>query len=247
MSNIKKFICLYLIVIPIIVFAQTPSSESNKIQTTKVQDNDYILKIFPGQNNVNGVAIEYLSSGSLVDSLTINGMYLDLNPIDTIVTIPGGMMISIVAAYFFAIENPFDQSIPDSLEVRSDKIAINKVNGVSFSTWNFDFMSTDDFYKDINGLDINLSYSTNQKVNGVSLSTFACPNTKLNGLVVSGLFNYGDQTNGLAISIFKNFSVKARGVQIALFNTSYDFKGVQIGLWNVNNARTLPVFNWNFH
>jgi hypothetical protein len=37
-----------------------------------------------------------------------------------------------------------------------------------------------------------------------------------------------------------------RGVQIALFNSSMNFKGIQIGLWNKNQKRSLPFINWNF-
>jgi hypothetical protein len=37
-----------------------------------------------------------------------------------------------------------------------------------------------------------------------------------------------------------------KGVQVALYNKSMDFRGVQLGLWNVNGRRSLPLINWQF-
>lgn len=37
-----------------------------------------------------------------------------------------------------------------------------------------------------------------------------------------------------------------KGLQIGIRNKSDNMKGIQIGLWNVNGKRKLPIINWNF-
>lgn len=41
-------------------------------------------------------------------------------------------------------------------------------------------------------------------------------------------------------------SEKFVGVQIGAVNQAKKLKGIQFGLWNVNEKRSLPIFNWNF-
>jgi hypothetical protein len=36
-----------------------------------------------------------------------------------------------------------------------------------------------------------------------------------------------------------------RGLQIGIFNASKHTKGVQLGIWNKNEKRKLPIINWN--
>ena len=37
-----------------------------------------------------------------------------------------------------------------------------------------------------------------------------------------------------------------RGLQIGVVNKSKNLRGIQIGIWNVNQKRRLPLINWNF-
>lgn len=37
-----------------------------------------------------------------------------------------------------------------------------------------------------------------------------------------------------------------KGVQIGLVNNAAKLRGFQIGLWNTNQKRSLPLFNWCF-
>jgi hypothetical protein len=36
------------------------------------------------------------------------------------------------------------------------------------------------------------------------------------------------------------------GLQIGIVNKSKNLRGIQIGIWNVNQKRKLPLLNWNF-
>lgn len=75
---------------------------------------------------------------------------------------------------------------------------------------------------------------------GMSLTTVVC------GLQISGLFSQSYLFKGLMVSGLSNVCTKGRGLQVALFNRCRDLKGVQVGLWNVNGKRKLPIINWDF-
>lgn len=101
-----------------------------------------------------------------------------------------------------------------------------------------------------------------QKVNGITLSVFGHFNTGVTNGFMGGLFlNRTNTVNGICFaggvnrtfffygieaSTFSNKSTYGRGLQIALFNTCYNFRGIQIGLWNKNGKRSLPFINWQF-
>ncbi|HMG89832.1 MAG TPA: hypothetical protein VK589_07225 [Chryseolinea sp.] len=69
---------------------------------------------------------------------------------------------------------------------------------------------------------------------------------KLDGFSLTGVHTIAHEMKGFSISGLRNQSRRARGVQIALFNSSLDFRGIQFGLWNKNQRRSLPFVNWNF-
>ena len=103
---------------------------------------------------------------------------------------------------------------------------MNKINGLQFSIINMEPTTT-------NGLEINIASNigTLSKTNGVSLSP---------------IFNIHHTSNGIAIATFANVSQKCRGLQIGLINSCKNSKGIQIGFWNENEKRKMPLINWNF-
>lgn len=86
----------------------------------------------------------------------------------------------------------------------------------------------------------------NQQVRGVSINGGICTVTQANGLVITGFQNITGEFNGVMVTALRNRSVKGRGLQVGLLNICKDFKGIQIGLWNVNSKRRLPLINWSF-
>lgn len=100
----------------------------------------------------------------------------------------------------------------------------------------------------INGLNIEvfgLSLSKGQ-INGVNINGGYNVNTEINGVSIALIANEVKIFNGLNISILSNRSLIHKGVQIALINRTKKLKGVQIGIWNINEKRSLPFINWNF-
>lgn len=111
-----------------------------------------------------------------------------------------------------------------------------------------------------NGLFLSLSGDVEDVVNGLSLHPIGGKVVLSNGVVISGImgfvtisngwstslfFQSSGTTNGITTSLFANSTIELYGVQISLFNTSFKTKGVQIGLWNKNEKRSLPLINWN--
>jgi hypothetical protein len=84
------------------------------------------------------------------------------------------------------------------------------------------------------------------RVKGVCLNGGICIISAASGLLVTGTQNQTGEFNGVEISGLRNKSIKGRGMQVAIINVCRDFKGVQLGLWNVNSKRRLPLINWNF-
>jgi hypothetical protein len=99
----------------------------------------------------------------------------------------------------------------------------------------------------INGFNISLGGSVGDtEINGVYMGGVSTIVNTLRGVAITGVHSISHEMKGVCISGLRNQSNKARGIQIALINYAKDFKGIQIGLWNKNQKRSLPIFNWNF-
>ncbi|MBO9563563.1 MAG: hypothetical protein J7621_12340 [Niastella sp.] len=66
------------------------------------------------------------------------------------------------------------------------------------------------------------------------------------GLHITGILNTTGEFRGVEISGLCNRAIKGRGLQIGLLNFCKNLKGIQLGLWNVNSKRSLPLINWGF-
>jgi hypothetical protein len=84
------------------------------------------------------------------------------------------------------------------------------------------------------------------KMHGVSLNGGIYQSVSSKGLVVTGSQSLVDEFNGVLISGLRNKSIKGKGLQVSLLNVCKHMKGIQIGLWNVNSKRKLPLINWSF-
>jgi hypothetical protein len=84
------------------------------------------------------------------------------------------------------------------------------------------------------------------KMHGVSLNGGIYQSVSSKGLVVTGSQSIVDEFNGVLISGLRNKSIKGKGLQVSLLNVCKHMKGIQIGLWNVNSKRKLPLINWSF-
>ncbi|MGY6647324.1 LA_2272 family surface repeat-containing protein [Wenyingzhuangia sp. IMCC45574] len=68
-----------------------------------------------------------------------------------------------------------------------------------------------------------------------------------NGIMISGPWgNHTKIFNGIQIGFDNHILQKGNGIQIGIYNEAKNFKGIQLGLWNKNQKRSLPIINWNF-
>lgn len=98
----------------------------------------------------------------------------------------------------------------------------------------------------VNGLSIHPIGGLNTRSNGLSVFGLIGFNSMSNGLMISGLFSSSGVSKGLNISGLYSSAIYMKGLQIALVNRSIKTKGIQFGLWNINEVRSLPLINWNF-
>jgi hypothetical protein len=106
------------------------------------------------------------------------------------------------------------------------------VNGLSVSLFNK--------IKTMNGINVTGFGLQSDTLNGFSVGAYNGVN-KLNGATI-GLFNETYSLKGVQIG-FYNYAVVHSGVQFGIFNMSKS-KGFQVGLWNINNKRSMPFINW---
>lgn len=121
----------------------------------------------------------------------------------------------------------FNLQLPGSNDyVMVPREKMNTINGFQLSLINLEPTVT-------NGLEINVSSNVN---------TYAVTN----GMAVSPFFNLHHEMKGVSVAPLANIGQKCQGIQIGLYNHCKDFRGIQIGGWNENGKRKLPLINWNF-
>lgn len=100
----------------------------------------------------------------------------------------------------------------------------------------------------INGLQLSLINMEPTVTNGLEISVSSNMDTYAvtNGMSVSPFFNLHHGMKGVSVAPLANIGHKCRGIQIGLYNKCDDFRGIQIGGWNENGRRKLPLINWNF-
>lgn len=116
--------------------------------------------------------------------------------------------------------------------------------------WNltdYEVVSRDSMNK-INGLQLSLINMEPTITNGVEISMSSNIGTQaiINGVSFSPFFNIHHEMRGLSVAPLANVGKKCRGLQIGVYNKCDNFRGVQIGWWNENEKRKLPLINWNF-
>lgn len=84
------------------------------------------------------------------------------------------------------------------------------------------------------------------RIHGIAVNGSVCFTTVVKGICITGLVSKIEEFQGLTIGGISNTSFKGRGLQIGLVNRCKNLRGVQVGLWNVNSKRKLPLINWNF-
>ena len=127
----------------------------------------------------------------------------------------------------------------------------------------------------VNGINVSSGSLGGLSYNGITIGVFAQNGVLNNGIALAGVWNSLAKSNGITASFIinetylqqrvcswllwntsfdtkgvqiglTNNSIKAVGLQIGGYNKSKKTRGIQIGLWNRNEKRKLPFINWNF-
>lgn len=85
------------------------------------------------------------------------------------------------------------------------------------------------------------------KMYGLAINGLTSMMTVTKGVYITGLYNKVEEFHGVVIAGVGNKSIKGSGLQIGLVNKCKHLRGIQLGLWNVNSKRKLPLINWNFN
>lgn len=155
--------------------------------------------------------------------------------------------------YFLAPGSPISETYK-SYEQKMKGTPTQQIYGFNLASGTFENI-------DVHGVSATMFIHYSRKNNGISASglinivergngIFIAPGSnqlfKGNGLMASLVWgNFAYEFHGLQISGENHISKKGAGIQVGLFNKSNNFKGFQLGLWNVNEKRKLPLINWS--
>lgn len=119
---------------------------------------------------------------------------------------------------------------------------LNVSSGCFFTTTNMNGLniSAGNKFNNFNGLSVTVLGTIIDHQNGLSVGIYNA-NNDLAGSTI-GIYNQSYQLNGLHLGIFNQTRIN-RGLQIGVLNKS-NSKGFQLGLWNINNKRSMPFLNW---
>ena len=84
------------------------------------------------------------------------------------------------------------------------------------------------------------------QIKGLNITGLITVIDEIRGVSLSGINNFCYLLKGISIALFRYRDTVANGVQIGLINKATNLHGVQIGLWNSNGRRSLPIINWQF-
>jgi len=160
-----------------------------------------------------------------------------------------------LSSFFFLAPTSPVSSSEDEYQSALEGTVSEKIYGLNIETGNF-------VNKDIYGISATMFLHYSRKNNGISLAgvsnsiergngLFITPGGnevyKGNGIMIGGIFGNGAHLfNGLQISTENYITGRGTGVQIGIFNKAKNFRGIQLGLWNKNDKRSLPIINWQF-
>ncbi len=140
----------------------------------------------------------------------------------------------------YTIELVDKKSVSDSL------IAIDTTIRKTFPNDNY----CDKYRPPVNiiGLNIGILGSSwqNNNIHGANICGLGTISNQIKGFSLTGGVSVIEEQNGVVISGLVNVVKKGSGLQISIVNYAKQFKGIQFGLWNRNEKRSLPIVNWNF-
>lgn len=156
--------------------------------------------------------------------------------------------------YFLAPRTPLSRNNEDYTSKLNGSVT-QQIYGLNLSTGTFEnidaygisltgFMH---YSRKNNGIAIAFLTNTIERANGLVVGFGGNGVYQGNGIMLGGVFgNAAMRFNGIQISTENYILEKGAGVQIGIYNKAKNFKGIQIGFWNKNDKRSLPIINWQF-
>jgi hypothetical protein len=186
-----KKITILFIFCSINIFAQN-------IQTRAVRN---FFSLIPSNvDEINGLSLGVWAQNlkSEKDSLKINGVNLEINPL-------------ILFGYIRGIVS-IDDVDDDSAFYENRKNGLTDIDGLNISIPGFSNNSSK-----VKGFNLTPFTICTGEINGVSISGITNCNYNLNGVSICGIYNSSNQVKGSQIGLF-NRAKKLRGIQIGLWN-----------------------------
>ena len=153
-------------------------------------------------DKVNGLALGVWAENlkSPKDSLKINGVNLEINPVILFVYLGGGFYI------------PEINNFQNYIEKRSLKINQTDIDGLNISIPGFVNKTSK-----IRGVNISPLTFCAGEIHGLSISGLTNCSYVMHGVNICGIYNSSNQVKGIQIGLF-NRATKLRGLQIGLWN-----------------------------
>ena len=197
----KYLLLVFLSALTYTSSGQTLETNANKRPYKKRN----VFSFIPGKvDQINGLALglwaentnDYLGG----DSLKINGLSVEVNPI----------------LLFIYIRGVFSVPHQDSIEYY---LAERKKNykGLTVKGLNLNVPGSINFNATISGFNVSGLTMVTGKLNGVSISGLTYSSYILNGVSVAGIYNSATKVKGLQIGLFNRAS-QLRGFQLGLWN-----------------------------
>ncbi|MBS7252901.1 LA_2272 family surface repeat-containing protein [Flavobacterium branchiicola] len=235
------------------VFGCSYSQNSVLIKNDSVPLHSQIFSLSPMSKKVDKVNGLVLGFGHVenrnVDRQTINGLNIEANPAPAV-----GALLAFVSIFYLPEiiernEIRIVKTIEKEYKIKNwDYTPDLKLNGLNISSGCFFTktsmnglnISAGNKFNNFNGLSVTVLGTISDHQNGLSIGVFNA-NNEMTGSTI-GVYNQSYKLKGLHIGIF-NQALINRGVQVGIFNKSSS-KGLQLGLWNSNNKRSMPFLNW---
>lgn len=231
------------------------AQDTIKIQTIdSVEQHSQIFSLSPISKKTDKVNGLVLGVGHVenrrISSQTINGMNIEANPAPA----AGALYVFMSLMYIEEIiENHKKNSVVKTTEEDYKIKNMNytpelKLNGLNISSGCF-FTTTSmnglnisagNKFNDFSGLSVTALGTIADHQNGLSVGIYNGNNDLVGASI--GIYNQSYQLSGLHLGIFNQTRIN-RGLQIGVLNKS-NSKGFQLGLWNINNKRSMPFLNW---
>jgi len=202
-------------------------------------------------DEVNGlvVGLGHLENKN-IEYQIINGINLEANPAPA----AGAFMAFMSLIYLPEIiknnkKSNSIRNIQECCEIKNMNYApdlklngLNVSSGCFFTTTNMNGLniSAGNKFNNFSGLSVTVLGTIIGNQNGLSVGIYNA-NNDLKGSTL-GIYNQSYQLSGLHLGIFNQTRIN-RGVQIGVLNKSSS-KGFQLGLWNINDKRSMPFLNW---